>query len=296
MGKSKSGGTRGYIRGRIANDVYSIGKDGKGKKQQVIRSLAESVANPRTTAQMRGRMIMSTIMQFVSGASAIIDHAFDGVATGQPSISEFIRLNYALVKADVAAHPSSGNSFGLVKFGEKTIKNGCYQISSGKAQFPATASVDDGSVVVSASVDATEGTVGNFLENLGIDVGDYVTTCGLVNGQFVFTRFSVKESVDKTALISAASADDIFETEGWSYGFVSATSGSGTKGFSLGLYDEDQMPVKVGASILTKKVDNGYIHSTAVFKLNGETAAYTADVALPTYPTGSEQILNGGDI
>lgn len=46
MAKSKSGGTRSYIRGKIGADVYSVGKDGKGKRQQVVRSLAEQVANP----------------------------------------------------------------------------------------------------------------------------------------------------------------------------------------------------------------------------------------------------------
>lgn len=48
MAKSKSGGTRAYIRGRVGADVYSIGKTANGKKQQVVRSLAETVANPQT--------------------------------------------------------------------------------------------------------------------------------------------------------------------------------------------------------------------------------------------------------
>ena len=71
MAKAKSGGTRSFLRGRVGSDVYSIGKDAKGNKQQIVRSLAESVANPQTLAQMRGRMIMSTIMQAVSSMSAI---------------------------------------------------------------------------------------------------------------------------------------------------------------------------------------------------------------------------------
>ena len=78
-------------------------KDGKGKKQQVVRALAETVKNPQTIAQMRGRMIMSTVMQAQSAMAYIVDHSFDGVPAGQPSISEFIRRNYELIKADVAA-------------------------------------------------------------------------------------------------------------------------------------------------------------------------------------------------
>ena len=93
MAKGKSGGTRSFLRGRVASDVYSIGKDAKGNKQQIVRSLAESVANPQTLAQMRGRMIMSTIMQAVSSMAMIIDHSFDNVPAGQPKVSEFIKRN-----------------------------------------------------------------------------------------------------------------------------------------------------------------------------------------------------------
>ena len=66
MAKSKNGGSRAYIRGRIGSDVYSVGKDGMGKKQQVVRSLAVQVTNPRSQSQMFNRMIMSTVMQGVS--------------------------------------------------------------------------------------------------------------------------------------------------------------------------------------------------------------------------------------
>ena len=113
MAKSKSGGTRTYIRGRVGSDVYSIGRDGKGKKQQVVRSLAESVANPQTQAQMRGRMIMSTLAQAQAGLRVIIDHSFDNVVGSRANLAEFVSRNYALIKADIAAHPSSGNKFGL---------------------------------------------------------------------------------------------------------------------------------------------------------------------------------------
>ena len=133
MAKSRAGGSRSYLRGKLGSDVYSIGKDGKGKKQQVVRALAETVKNPQTIAQMRGRMIMSTVMQAVGAMRHIIDHSFDNVPTGQPSISEFISRNYALIKADVAANHASGNSFGLNKYQEKGVKAGAYVIGSGSA-------------------------------------------------------------------------------------------------------------------------------------------------------------------
>ena len=85
---------------------------------------------------MTGRMIMSTIAQAVAALRPIIDHSFDNVSGRQPNISEFTRLNYALIKADVEAHPSSGNEFGLVKYQEKGVKSGTYQVSKGDIAVP----------------------------------------------------------------------------------------------------------------------------------------------------------------
>ena len=134
--------------------MYSIGKNAKGKKQQVVRSLAETVANPQTIAQMRGRMIMSTIMQAQSALKPIIDHSFDNVVGVQPNLSEFIRRNYALIKADVAANPSSGNAFGLNAYQEKGVKQGAYIISDGKAAVPAAVSLDKAAGVITIALAA----------------------------------------------------------------------------------------------------------------------------------------------
>ena len=110
------------IRGRVASDVYSIGRDAMGKRQQVVRSLAEVVSNPRTLSQMRSRMIMSTVMQALGALKVIVDHSFDNVSGVQPNLSEFIRRNYALAKADAIAHAGYANTFGMVKYGEKYVR------------------------------------------------------------------------------------------------------------------------------------------------------------------------------
>ena len=119
MAKSKSGGTRSMIRGRVGADVYSVGRDAKGKKQQIVRSLAETVSNPQTQAQMRGRMIMATIAQALAALRPIVDHSFDNVVGARANLAEFTSRNYALIKSDVATHPSGNNYFGLNKWQEK---------------------------------------------------------------------------------------------------------------------------------------------------------------------------------
>ena len=288
MAKSKSGGTRSYIRGRVGADVYSIGKDGLGKKQQVVRSLAETVANPQTEAQMRGRMIMSTVMQAVAAMSMIIDHSFDGMVKGQPSISEFIRRNYALIKADVAAHPASGNEFGLNEYQEKGVKKGSYVVSNGSAIIPAALELDSEQSNITIALTATTLTVGGLKAALGLTPDDYFTFCGIRgNGTFQYMRYRINPDLADTTAISSANVENVFVTEG--VGDFSVALDTNSIVISNGnIYDCNTIIVSI-------KNDTGYAHNTAVLGA-GDGFASAADVVLPTYPMGSENFLNGGDL
>lgn len=286
MAKSKSGGTRSYIRGRVGADVYSIGKDGKGKKQQVVRSLAETVANPQTISQMRGRMIMSTVMQAVSAMSPIIDHSFDNVVAGQPSLSEFIRRNYKLVKEDVAAHGASGNKFGLVKYQEKGIKQGAYIISAGQAE--GIKGIALGGAQEIFSVTLTEGaTIADLLAKIGLNAEDYFTVCAISTaGAFQFVRFRVNPALAADTVISAENVATVFTTEGTlAPTFSYASNTISVKG---GVFSSNN------GVIVSRKADSGFIHSNCTLSAP-DAPAFTADVALPTYPIGSQRFLNGGD-
>ena len=288
MAKSKSGGTRSYIRGRVGADVYSIGKDGKGKKQQVVRSLAESVANPQTISQMRGRMIMSTIMQVVAELRPIIDHSFDNVIGKQPNISEFIRRNYSLVKADVAANPSSGNKFGLNKYQEKGAKQGCYVIASGQAVIPSALVLAAATGVVSIALDADAMTIAGLKSKLGFTTEDYFTVVGITAaGVAKYERFRVNPSLADDTVISAENIDAIFATEG------NALAAMALNGTTITLTDANVQGCV--AIIISKKTANGYVHNDAVLA-DGSGFLHTSDIALPTYPVGAAAYLNGGDI
>lgn len=288
MAKSKSGGTRSYIRGRVGADVYSIGKDGKGKKQQIVRSLAESVANPQTISQMRGRMIMSTIMQVVAVLRPIIDHSFDNVIGKQPNISEFIRRNYSLVKADVAANPSSGNKFGLNKYQEKGAKQGCYVISAGQAVIPSALVLAAATGVVSIALDADAMTIAGLKSKLGFTTEDYFTVVGITAaGAAKYERFRVNPSLADDTVIAAGNIDTIFATEG------NALAAIALNGNTITLTDANVQGCV--AIIISKKTANGYVHNDAVLA-DGSGFLHTSDIALPTYPVGSAAYLNGGDI
>ena len=288
MAKSKTGGSRAYIRGRIGSDVYSVGKDGKGMRQQVVRSLAEQVSNPRTQAQMFGRMIMSSVMQAVSALQPIIDHSFDGFAKGQPSISEFIRQNYALVKADAIAHPANGDKFGLNKYQERGAKAGQFVVSSGNAVVPTTVVLDNGNLLISGL--AATSTVADLLAAAGIAKGDYITYLYLspTNG-LMFFRFSVKETVADTTVLSTANLATMFDYEGNVTPEPSIVSS--------GLMFEGVTPESVAAYgvILSVKENGAWKHSKSTLTLQG-TPSFVSDEALPSYPTGTAQFLNGGDL
>ena len=285
MAKSKSGGTRSYLRGRVGADVYSIGKDGAGKKQQVVRSLAETVANPQTAAQMRGRMIMSTIMQAVSAMSALIDHSFDGYPAGQPSLSEFIRRNYALIKADVAAHPSSLNEFGLNKYQEKGAKHGAYVVSNGKALVPAAAVNSASALTITVAGEAM--TQAALIESLGLAADDFITLLGITDaGELAYCRMHVRTDIAGSTVISGTDITDFFDIEGNDIPSFAVAGQAISIALTAGQANS--------AIIVSRKSDSGYQHNKAVL-IVPSAPQWTADVALATYPEGSQRFLNGGD-
>lgn len=291
MAKSKSGGTRSYIRGKIGADVYSIGKNGKGQKQQVVRSLAEVVSNPQTEAQMKGRMIMSTVMQTVSCLAPIIDHSFDNVPNGQPSISEFIRRNYALVKADAEAHPTTGFKFGLNKYQQKGSRGGQYVISSGDVIAGAGIHlVGTGSVAcMEVILSSTDKSFGFLKERIGITNDDYLTLVAIgSDGALFYSRFYPNAAIADDTVIDSTNISTLFTQEGndaydLALDGVKVTFTSGNIESAFGY-------------ILSKKTDAGWKHSNGVMEVTAEMIGYASDVALPTYPQGSARFLNGGDI
>jgi hypothetical protein len=285
MAKAKSGGTRSFLRGRVGSDVYSIGKDAKGNKQQIVRSLAESVANPQTLSQMRGRMIMSTIMQAVSSMAAIIDHSFDNVPAGQPNVSEFIRRNYALVKADVAAHPTSGNSFGLNKYGEKGIKQGAYVVAAGSAIDLAGATLNGASKTITIALSAGA-TIADLRSALGIGVEDYFTAvCITADGKFLYNRFHVSQALASATEISASNINDVITLDG---------NVAVTLAFANNTITATFADFSANAGIIVSRKENATYKHNDVVLAAPSAPVYTSDDALPTYPTGTQRFLNGG--
>ena len=288
MGKSKSGGTRTFIRGRVGSDVYSVGRDAKGKKQQVVRSLAESVSNPQTQSQMRGRMIMSTIAQALAVLRPICDHAFDNVVGARANLAEFTARNYALIKADIASHPSTGNKFGLNAYQEKGAKQGCYIVADGQAVVPAALVLTKADGIIVITMPSDNVTIGGLKSALGMSSEEYFTLVGLqTNGYAAYERFRVNPSLSAETAISAANIADVFAVEGNAAATITVADNVITITLSA--------IAGCCAVIVSKKANGKYIHNEAVLG-DGSNFAAPSDTALPTYPVGAQNYLNGGDI
>lgn len=288
MAKSPVGGSRAYLKGRIGSDVYSLGKDGKGKRQQIVRALAEEVANPRTSNQMFNRMVMSTIMQAVHGLKVIIDHSFDGVPIGQPNVSEFIRRNYALAKADAIANPSYAPHFGMVKYGEKGARPGAFVVSSGKLVKDSRLVGNQNSMFF--NVGTGNFTVGVLRSVMNVGKDGYVTWIRITASKGVeFFRCFLDPSLSDSTEITAANKDALFTFEGNMTPTVELRSDRITLALSEIAEGSAYGP------ILSDKVNGKWQHSTCVLEKFGNIT-FTATQAIATYPVGSEMFLNGGDI
>lgn len=285
MGKSKNGGTRSFLRGRVGSDVYSVGKDSKGQKQQVVRSLAESVANPQTSAQMRGRAIMSTVMQAVSALAQVIDHSFDNVVAGQPNVSEFIRRNYAAIKADVAANPASGNAFGIVKYGEKGAKQGAYIISAGSVYLP-TAFVNAADKAT-LSVAGASLTVAAIKSALGLNDKEYFTLVGLTaNGVAEIARFRIADALSDDTTVTAENINELFAIEANCVPAIAVAGMTLTFALPNG---------QANSAIIFSKYENGSFKHNDATLLGITNPDWSFNDAISTYPVGSARLLNGGD-
>lgn len=156
MAKSKSGGTRSFLRGSVGSETYSIGKDGKGKKQQIVRAKAVEVANPRTRAQAAQRLKLAPITYARTLLRDVVNHSFKGIAVGQLSFQHFLRINLQesdvpyLVKGslnrEIGGYTISEGTLGDARLIRKQFANDSFdqyntsQATTSVLQLPATSS------------------------------------------------------------------------------------------------------------------------------------------------------------
>lgn len=289
----------GKRRGSTKNFTFAV-FNGK----QVTKEKAEQVKNPRTLAQMRNRMILTTSSAAYAAMKEIVDHSFQGYVYGLQNMSRFQSVNNKLLRANLQAATSQ---FAYANYGDARVLPGAYVISEGSlAPIPtamfacAITGANSVAFTLQPGVTAEQLTADAIIAALGLQVGELATLCFLADCgtetgyKFGFIRLTVKAA-----------------------GSVQLTAQNLTEYFDI----ESNAPVAItsvadGTAVITATIDGvladgglcyGCIHSanengswkrsdTTMTIAAGTLLEPTATQAIATYPVGGSKILNDGDI
>lgn len=182
---SKGNMLLGHARGKVGSLVFS-----RSNGKQVVRANAEVVKNPQTEKQMIQRIIMATVAQAYSRFQPICDHSWEGLQSGQKTMSAFISANLKLMRENIAAAVADNQSFDDIKaftpVGSNEYASNAYIIAKGK--LPEIVTSFSGST--RAKMDGiAENTYAGVLAAYGLQRGDqltFVTTQGASGANMIF--------------------------------------------------------------------------------------------------------------
>lgn len=307
----------GIRRGQAMGMVFSHGQDGFGNSQQITRALPENVANPRTSSQQYSRMIASTVAKAYSVLKPLADHSTEGVAYGQQSMNAFLRRNQQLARQAVG----STEGFAPYKYEDACVFYGC-QLSKGS--LPECVNWDeneddDFSIAVLHGLAAYKGeTEQQIAAAYGFEnVGDVCTLVALLNSQadqsyelngltvvgtpiLAYVRLKLKKIPTADPLTTKARFDALFDysdSDGVKIDFTQDESTFPTEmkvSVSTAL-QENSYSVQGWCQVMSHTTVNGWKRSDAFIEShpNAKSIWTPKDVALATYPIGTEKILNG---
>lgn len=297
---AKSNSFFGKRRGSTKNFTFTVFNG-----HQVTKEKAEQVKNPRTLAQMRNRMVLTTSSAAYAAMKEIVDHSFEGYTYGLQNMSRFQSLNNKLLRANIGAATSQ---FAYCNYGEAQLLPGAYQVSEGKLNslpsglFTAVQNVTDGqSILVNANINLGDSnlTADNVLAAMGIGVGDMVTTVVIwregAAGRYHFDFIRLKSLKAGTIVLTSDNIAKYFSLES-SRPCDFATIAKA----DLSFYFDAKGGVAsapIGVAFIRSSMMNGaWARSTEVLSWpQGFTFEPSADAAIATYPVGDSYILNGGD-
>ena len=159
------------ISGRVGNVVFR-----KAGKQNIVSQRPASVKNPRTDIQQRQRAYIKTVSSAYSVLKPICDHSFEGVAYGADSMNFFKRENYKIVSKEGKA---------VIKNSSNVVVPCPLKISSGSIKWEGYKILKDEGILELGDIssfragnnikDLTMLTPGQFLQMLGLKIGDQIT-------------------------------------------------------------------------------------------------------------------------
>lgn len=168
---SKGNMLLGHARGKVGDVVFS-----RVNGQQITRSRAAVVKNPKTEAQMIQRIILNTISQAYSKMSAITDHSFEGVQPGQKSMSVFMRTNMNNLRQKIASALANNQDYDSINafspLGSNVFMPNVYTVAKGS--LPEIAASFDNATTY-AKIEGDFSTYQSVIDTFGLQRGDQIT-------------------------------------------------------------------------------------------------------------------------
>ena len=285
---AKSKGFFGLRKGSTKSLTFSV-LDGK----QITKDRVYDVKNPRTEAQMRQRMLMTTVGAAYKTLKSIADHSFEGYSSGMQCMRQFNSRNLNRFKKAAAAKGSV--AFNEYKDGD--INPLPFILASGSLpgfdyKLNATSNLE----IVGEKDAADFTTAEGIYAALGVQRNDLITFCTVIgegsvsNGVYTYKaeRFDVvRLYCDKSG--SVAKPADAF-TISTNNDLAAVTMSTSGNAITIKSNEAD-----FGAVIQSRKNDSGWLRSNAVMVVSDDaiSGVKTAN-QLETYPVGTELILNNG--
>lgn len=285
---AQSKGFFGLRKGSTKSLTFSV-LDGK----QITKDRVYDVKNPRTEAQMRQRMLMTTIGAAFKTLKSIADHSFEGYSSGMQCMRQFNSRNLNRFKQAAAAK----GSVAFNKYKDGDINPLPFILASGSLpgfsfKFDATSNLE----IVGEKEGADFTTAEGIYAALGVQRNDLITFCTVIgegttlNGVYSYKaeRFNiVRLYCDKSGAVSKPA--DAF-TISTNNDQASVSMSTAVNAITIKTGEAD-----FGAVIQSRKNDSGWLRSDAVMIVNDTVIAdvKTAN-QLATYPVGTELILNNG--
>ena len=285
---AQSKGFFGLRKGSTKSLTFSV-LDGK----QITKDRVYDVKNPRTEAQMRQRMLMTTIGAAYKTLRSIADHSFEGYSSGMQCMRQFNSRNLNRFKQAAAAKGSV--AFNEYKDGD--INPLPFILASGSLpgfafKFDETSKLEIVGEKESADFTTAEG----IYAALGVQRNDLITFCTVIgegstsNGVYTYKaeRFNiVRLYCDKSGAVSKPADAFTISTNNDQASISMSTAGNAIT-IKTGAAD-------FGAVIQSRKNDSGWLRSDAVMIVAEDviSGVKTAN-QLATYPVGTELILNNG--
>lgn len=285
---AQSKGFFGLRKGSTKSLTFSV-LDGK----QITKDRVYDVKNPRTEAQMRQRMLMTTIGAAYKTLKSIADHSFEGYSSGMQCMRQFNSRNLNRFKQAAAAKGSV--AFNEYKDGD--VNPMPFIIASGSLpgfafKFDKTSNLE----IVGEKEDADFTTAEGIYAALGVQRNDLITFCTVIgegtttNGVYSYKAENfniVRLYCDKSGSVTKP-ADAFTISTNNDQATIAMSTAANAITIKTGEAD-------FGAVIQSRKNDSGWLRSDAVMIVNDTVIAdvKTAN-QLATYPVGTELILNNG--